>query len=167
MNDTNIANELVCPISQVLMVDPVSLTCGHTFDRNHLETWLHGQNTCPTCRAAVAGPLTTNWTLKSLIESFAGTRPTSSVNQAAVQLEKQLSVDIDVKVFEKDELIAQLQTAECYYHKEGGLFNVALQMPKCEKRRPVSIVCVIDVSGSMQVAFFKSKRFKKNFFRTD
>eukprot|EP00249_Psilotum_nudum_P033869 c51798_g1_i1 orf=188-406(+) len=41
----------VCPISQQLMRDPVTITTVQTFDRCNIEDWLQqGQNVCPVSR---------------------------------------------------------------------------------------------------------------------
>ena len=70
---SDLPNELICPISQSLMNDPVTLECGHTFDKTSLIAWFSNNiyKTCPTCRAPIANPnnLTTNWTIKQLIEN--------------------------------------------------------------------------------------------------
>jgi hypothetical protein len=48
---------LTCPICQDVFVDPVTLTCGHSFDRHCLEAHLATRDECPLCRTAVARPL--------------------------------------------------------------------------------------------------------------
>jgi hypothetical protein len=151
MSDAKVPDEFICPISHTIMVNPVTLSCGHTFDETSLRHWYdYGvtNQTCPICRGEDDSALVTNWSMKSLIEAFNGKKP---VPQPPVKLEKTISVDIDVESATKDVLIEKLQKAECFYHKNGDLFNVSLKMPNCEKRRPVSIVCAIDVSYSMQV----------------
>ena len=68
-------NEFLCPISHILMNDPVTLQCGHTFDKINLIEWFSNNinKTCPTCRTTVASTetvnLKTNWTIKQLIEN--------------------------------------------------------------------------------------------------
>jgi hypothetical protein len=75
MNSSNrlLPNEFICPITQILMSNPVTLQCGHTFDKTSLTEWFSSNvyKTCPTCRTPVttADNLTTNWTLKQLIEN--------------------------------------------------------------------------------------------------
>ncbi|KAL9649326.1 hypothetical protein ABK040_014628 [Willaertia magna] len=57
-----------CPISQELMIDPVTIESGHTFDRNSIEEWLKSKNTCPITRKKIKSRnLATNLSVKSTI----------------------------------------------------------------------------------------------------
>lgn len=42
--------EFLCPISLVIMDDPVIIASGETFDKKYIEEWLitRGNDTCPT-----------------------------------------------------------------------------------------------------------------------
>ncbi len=70
--------EFICPVTQSIMIDPVSAPCGHTFDRSTLvnidaHRSTHGLWKCPTCRAAWPSTFTpaapSNYVLKALISS--------------------------------------------------------------------------------------------------
>ena len=67
-------DEFKCPISQEVMRDPVSLACGHTFDRVSINEWLSVSKLCPTCRKQIENEksLSTNWLIKNLIEKETG-----------------------------------------------------------------------------------------------
>ncbi|KAL9657198.1 hypothetical protein ABK040_011420 [Willaertia magna] len=43
----------ICPISQQLMIDPVIIESGHTFERSSIEEWLKSNNTCPITRKKI------------------------------------------------------------------------------------------------------------------
>jgi hypothetical protein len=43
----SIPEEYKCFMTQHIMVDPVTLTCGHTLERNAAEEWFRGSNRCP------------------------------------------------------------------------------------------------------------------------
>ena len=42
--------DLICPICQCVLDDPVECLCRHVFCRLCIETWLKKHFTCPTCR---------------------------------------------------------------------------------------------------------------------
>ena len=48
---------LVCPITLEHMEDPVTLPCGHNFERAVIEEHLRAQKTCPTCMRQYRGQL--------------------------------------------------------------------------------------------------------------
>ena len=51
---SEIANKLEeynCPINMEIMVDPVTLSCGHSFEKNAIQKWYAQRHTCPCCRA--------------------------------------------------------------------------------------------------------------------
>jgi hypothetical protein len=47
---THVPNEFVCPITYVIMVDPVMAPDGHTYERSAIVAWLHGKCTSPMTR---------------------------------------------------------------------------------------------------------------------
>ena len=46
-NPSDIPEDLLCPISHELMVDPVLAADGHAYERQHIESWLARQQTSP------------------------------------------------------------------------------------------------------------------------
>src|SRR5688572_24732211 len=40
---------LLCTISGELLVDPITIPCGHTFSRHSLAQWFQQRQTCPLC----------------------------------------------------------------------------------------------------------------------
>ncbi|KAI9086388.1 hypothetical protein K1719_031472 [Acacia pycnantha] len=61
-----------CPISLELMVDPVTASTGHTYDRNSIQQWLKsGNKTCPKTGAKLKNTdVIPNTTLRKLIQQF-------------------------------------------------------------------------------------------------
>ena len=47
VDHVNIPEEYKCCMTQHIMVDPVTLTCGHTLERDAAEEWFRGSNRCP------------------------------------------------------------------------------------------------------------------------
>ena len=60
----------ICPISLVIMQDPVQTTSGHTFERSAIEDWFRGHNTCPLTNEEIPNTLTPNFALRSVIETY-------------------------------------------------------------------------------------------------
>lgn len=51
------------------MDDPIIITkCGHTFQRNSLESWIKKKQTCPLCQISIKQEdIKPNFTMKALI----------------------------------------------------------------------------------------------------
>ena len=62
-------NQFACPISLMLMSNPVVAMDGHTYDRDSIVTWLETKHTSPMTGLTIDKQLVPNFTLKSLIES--------------------------------------------------------------------------------------------------
>ncbi|KAL9644006.1 hypothetical protein ABK040_005474 [Willaertia magna] len=64
----NKLNKFACPINQQIMINPVIIETGHTFERKSIEEWLKLNNTCPLSRNVLKfKTLTPNFSLKSTI----------------------------------------------------------------------------------------------------
>jgi hypothetical protein len=66
----NPPNELVCPITQEIMFDPVVASDGRTYERNAIYTWLSTKNTSPMTKEPIDKTLRTNWAIRSAIQRF-------------------------------------------------------------------------------------------------
>jgi len=67
-----VPKELVCPITQTLMVDPVSTCDGHTFERTAIERWLQTSNRSPLTGLPLGSKaLTPSHALRALAEAHA------------------------------------------------------------------------------------------------
>lgn len=62
-----------CPVSMELMVDPVMVATGHTYDRHCIQRWLEqGHKTCPVTGARLRhNELIPNFALRSAIQEWA------------------------------------------------------------------------------------------------
>lgn len=67
-----IPDDFRCPISLELMIDPVIVSTGQTFERSFIENWIGaGHNTCPTTQQTLHNSvLTPNYVLRSLIAQW-------------------------------------------------------------------------------------------------
>ena len=70
-NNRNPPNHLICPISQVLFVDPVTTVSGHTYSREAIETWFRTHDTDPLSNTRVASKaLTPNFAIRAVVEAY-------------------------------------------------------------------------------------------------
>ncbi len=152
MDDLSVPAEFKCPISLQIMQEPAILSCGHTFDRPSLNTWLSTCNECPTCRQPVnTKDITTNYSMKSMISHLTDSakQPTTSVWKFDDQPMDGLEVDIKVELRAVNVEALKEIKGELYEDESTGLVEVSLRVPLAAKRRAVAFVCVVDVSGSM------------------
>ena len=70
-----VPSEYLCPITHDIMRDPVVIECGHTFERESINSWLILNNTCPIDRRILRNRnFQPNWSLKSAIERYSSIR---------------------------------------------------------------------------------------------
>lgn len=50
VNEDLVTNDMLCPISREVMLDPIQLICGHIFDEINMKNWNIRNNSCPICR---------------------------------------------------------------------------------------------------------------------
>merc|ERR1711964_459007 len=69
-------NEFQCPISLEVMIDPVVIVSGHTYEREAIEKWFdEGHRTCPKSHVWVENTTTVpNLTLRTMIQDFKSKR---------------------------------------------------------------------------------------------
>ena len=68
--------EFICPITQVIMVDPVLASDGRTYERSAITEWLRTHSTSPITRETMhQQSLTPNYALKSMIERHRAPKP--------------------------------------------------------------------------------------------
>ncbi|KAL3531225.1 hypothetical protein ACH5RR_010547 [Cinchona calisaya] len=72
INGIKIPLYFLCPLSLELMLDPVIVASGQTYERSSIQTWLdHGLNTCPKTRQKLSHTnLIPNYTVKALIATW-------------------------------------------------------------------------------------------------
>ena len=66
---SSVPDEYICPITQVVMVDPVLGSDGRSYERSAITEWLRTHNTSPLTREVMtAESLKPNYALRSLIQ---------------------------------------------------------------------------------------------------
>ena len=67
----NISENYICPITQEIMLDPVILEDGHTYEREAISDWLKFRNTSPNTNQQLSSKvMIPNIALKNLIQEL-------------------------------------------------------------------------------------------------
>ena len=131
---TSIPNQFICPLSMDIMEDPVIDHEGNTYDRVSIEHWLLHHNTSPITRnLLLASNLVPNRALKDQITEF---KESNAMVSGATLTHTITSAPTPIYLVSNsfqtpDKVVISLNT------------NLIAQ------RLPVHIICVVDVSGSM------------------
>ena len=135
MDDVEIPEYFICPISLQIMRDPVTAITGITYDRESIENWLFkGSNTCPVTKQPLPNDsdLTPNHTLRRLIQSWCTENASNGVvriptpkapltKSHVVKLVKELWVpQSQLKTLRRFELLAMENARNRRYLAEAG-----------------------------------------------
>jgi len=67
----DVPDQYVCPISTEIMVDPVCVADGHTYERHSIESWLSQHDTSPLTNEKLSHKrLSPNVALRALIQGY-------------------------------------------------------------------------------------------------
>ena len=140
MSQTEIPKEYLCPITLSIMKDPVIMSDGQTYERSAIEKALAVSPLSPITKQPLdmkdAKP---NYNLKSLIEKFLKIGKIPEMETSA-KINKNAIPDIDSF------------TAEVIpnpINKNEVFVDLTITPKKIESRKPLFLISMIDVSGSM------------------
>ena len=140
---TEIPQEFLCPINLTIMKDPVIMPDGQTYERSAIEKALKISPLSPITKKPLnmkdAKP---NQALKSMIEKFL-----NNGEKAVKKLEHPQKIDKNIKTTIKT-FKAEVIDDEC--DPLEVFVNVTLEPEKKESRKPLVLIAMIDVSGSME-----------------
>lgn len=89
-------DEYICPITQVVMVDPVLGSDGRTYERSAITEWLRTHNTSPITREVMtAGTLKPNYALRSLIQRHNALPQVTKPQVTVVPVQPSTQVELD------------------------------------------------------------------------
>ena len=138
---SQIPKEFLCPITLSIMRDPVLMADGQTYERSAIEKALHASPLSPLTKQPLSmKDATPNYALKSLIENFLkiGKMPEMPKNTAKIDSKNIPEIDSF-----KAEVIPNPKNSEEVF------VNVTIDPKKIESRKPLLLISMIDVSGSM------------------
>ena len=142
---SEIPKEFLCPITLCIMKDPVIMPDGQTYEREAIRKALQASPYSPLTKKPLnMKDAVPNYALKSMIEKYlnTGDNPMKKIEQPQkVDLSKQA----EVKSF-KAEVIDDPDNSKNVF------VNLTLEPKKVESRKPLVLIAMIDVSGSMQIS---------------
>ncbi|KAL0239347.1 hypothetical protein GEMRC1_009455 [Eukaryota sp. GEM-RC1] len=107
MTHIDFPDSFLCPIHMGLLLDPVVLTCGHSFCKECVQQWMIHKQTCPTCRKPTQGRhLAKNYQLRDLIRDVLQhnvIRPTDL--KKVSQMIRTPRATVDVGIYNRREII--------------------------------------------------------------
>ena len=136
--------EFLCPITLSIMKDPVIMPDGQTYEREAIKKALAASPFSPLTKKPMnIKDATPNYALKSMIEKYlnCGENPLKVKQPQKVDLKNQTKI----KTF-KAEVIDDPENSKNVF------VNVSIEPEKNESRKPLVLIAMIDVSGSMQVS---------------
>jgi Mg-chelatase subunit ChlD len=140
MESKHIPADWFCPITGEVMTDPVIATDGNTYERKAILEWIEKNDKSPiTGEALHSNAVVPNLALKSTIEKMLpdyvaqglATKSEPKINSQSEDL--QLVAD---SIVQGDHLLVNVSV-------------VPPKEPKSGKRKPCAIICILDISGSM------------------
>lgn len=139
-----------CPITQDFMRDPVMAADGQTYERSAIFKWLQSHNTSPYTGAILKSKeLTPNWAIKQMMEAYFNSPVVASTSSAASSAASTSSAA--AKPATPMQKITTTQTIFTNNTKKylGIELSCGSTREVATNRKPVIIIGVIDVSGSM------------------
>ena len=149
MEQENIPEEFLCPITLTIMKEPMFMPDGQTYEKEAIKKVLEITHVSPITKAPMNfsdGKI--NYSLKSLIEKYI----------------KENNFDVNIiddkiknlKIEKKEEKIQKIEFEQLearYISKDINPFDdyihVCMKPKKINTTAPICLICVVDVSGSM------------------
>ena len=141
---TEIPKEFLCPITLAIMKDPVIMQDGQTYEREAIKKALQASPYSPLTKKPLnMKDAVPNYALKSMIEKYlnGGNNPIKIEHPQKVDMKNQAKI----KSFKAEVIDDPNDTKNVFV-------NLSIEPEKVESRKPLVLIAMIDVSGSMQVS---------------
>ena len=145
---SNTPNEFMCPITHEIMTNPVICTDGYTYDRISIETWFQSSNKSPMTNIIIDKTLVPNRALKETIERY-------TINP--------IHGPIITDIVPPPKCVLKYKAIMTSNDMKKILLTI--NPPKLVKRKGVTIIFEIDISGSMGSTTDLPDKEKTNFTR--
>ena len=153
INRNNIPREYLCPITLDIMKEPMVMPDGHTYEKEAIKRALELRPYSPlTVQPMKFSDGYINYSLKSLIETYIKEH---NINSTSINIDEKLrdlfSKQNKINEVEFEELSARYISEECNANLYKDGIYVTMKPKKITKTPPVFLICVVDVSGSMNI----------------
>ena len=141
---SEIPKEFLCPITLAIMKDPVIMQDGQTYEREAIKKALQASPYSPLTKKPLnMKDAVPNYALKSMIEKYlnGGNNPIKIEQPQKVDMKNQTKI----KSFKAEVIDDPNDTKNVFV-------NLSIEPEKVESRKPLVLIAMIDVSGSMQVS---------------
>jgi Mg-chelatase subunit ChlD len=141
---SEIPKEFLCPITLAIMKDPVIMQDGQTYEREAIKKALQASPYSPLTKKPLnMKDAVPNYALKSMIEKYlnGGNNPIKIEHPQKVDMKNQAKI----KSFKAEVIDDPNDTKNVFV-------NLSIEPEKVESRKPLVLIAMIDVSGSMQVS---------------
>ena len=149
MEDKNIPNEFLCPITLTIMKEPYIMPDGQTYEKEAIKKALEITHVSPITKAPMKfseGKI--NYSIKSLIEKYVKENnfDLNIIDEKIKNLKFEKNEE-KIEKIEFDHLEArfipkEINTFDDYVH-------ICMKPKKINTTSPICLICVVDVSGSM------------------
>ncbi len=140
-----IPDEFICPITLCIMKDPVIMPDGQTYEREAIANHLKASPLSPITRKPLnMKDATPNYALKNMIEKF--------LNGGKIpEKEEEMAQEINKKQKTKIKLF-KAEVIDDPKDNKNVFVNISLESEKVKSRKPLVLISMIDVSGSMSIS---------------
>ena len=156
----SIPEVFLCPLTRTIMTEPVSLNCGHTFEKASILEYQkytpRSEMYCPICGHLIGDTKITPWYLKNMIEDFKSQKENEMVKPLAIN-----NIRSTFDIHDREINLELFKPLINVVYKQNDKTYFRIEVPKMRYRRPISFVCLIDVSESMETPIGKTHPTKK------
>ena len=143
-----------CSITQDFMHDPVMAVDGQTYEREAITEWFRNHSTSPYTGVNLTSKvLTPNWAVKQMMETYFNPLPTT-VSSGGVVASSVATAPSSSATLPKTIQLQAISVSQNKFTYNGTCYlDIELTCGSSDEiaasRKPVNIILVIDVSGSM------------------
>jgi Mg-chelatase subunit ChlD len=140
---SNVPDHLLCPITQSIMVNPVIADDGYTYERDAIIHWVNQKGISPMTRQPLnIHTIRPNRLIIDLIDQYS--------NPSLASMNRQSISSITTSDVHSIVLNTNIKYIKSSFDHKVYIYSQTIpESTTTDKRIPTSVICVIDVSGSM------------------